>query len=291
MSEKNPFPDEDNTGHVWDDNLRELKNPPPRWWMIGFWASIAFIIGYGILYPMWPLASDHTKGILGWTQIQEYKEGVAEIESVRAEFEEKLKTMSADEILKDEGLADYTVASAKVLFGDNCAPCHGNGGAGNPGYPILADDDWLWGGSIAKIRESIINGRGKGAIIPAVGMPAHKGVLSDGEIDTLANYVVALSEGKTNESGKKLFMVKGCIGCHGLDGKGMAVLGSANLTDPIWRFEPSGVESARYTIEHGVNAANDPATRDAQMPAFKERLDNTTINKLAVYVYKFGGGK
>ena len=55
MSEHNPFPDEGNTGHIWDDNLRELDNPPPNWWMMAWYASIAFIIGYVVIYPAIPL--------------------------------------------------------------------------------------------------------------------------------------------------------------------------------------------------------------------------------------------
>ena len=51
MAEHNPFPGENNTGHFWDDNLRELANPPPRWWMIAFWASILWVVIYSILYP------------------------------------------------------------------------------------------------------------------------------------------------------------------------------------------------------------------------------------------------
>ena len=86
MAEQNPFPGENNTGHIWDDNLRELANPPPRWWMIAFWASVLWWIGYAILYPMWPIGQKPTPGILGWSQMQEYQEGVAEVEAVRAEY-------------------------------------------------------------------------------------------------------------------------------------------------------------------------------------------------------------
>ncbi|MCG8122348.1 MAG: cytochrome-c oxidase, cbb3-type subunit III, partial [Candidatus Thiodiazotropha taylori] len=66
MAENNPFPGENNTGHIWDDNLRELSNPPPRWWMIAFWASVIWWIAYGVLYPMWPVGQEPTQGIMGW---------------------------------------------------------------------------------------------------------------------------------------------------------------------------------------------------------------------------------
>ncbi len=285
MSEHNPFPDEGNTGHIWDDNLRELSNPPPNWWMMAWYASIAFIIGYVIIYPAIPLATTHTKGVTGWTAIGEYKAALAEVEAVRKPYEDKIAAMSAKEILADEDLSTYVEHSGKVLFGDNCAACHGTGGAGNPGYPVLADDDWLYGGTIEQILATITTGK-KGV------MTAHAASLSEAEVDTLANYVVGLSEGKTDDKGKALFQSKACFACHGMDAKGMAVLGSANLTDGIWRFdEEDKFASAKRTIAHGVNAPGDTLTRNAEMPKFDGNMSEADIKKMAVYVYKFGGGK
>ncbi len=285
MSENNPFPDEGNTGHIWDDNLRELSNPPPNWWMMAWYASIAFVIGYGLIYPMIPLANTFTKGLTGWTAISEFNEAVAEVEAMRKPNEDKIAAKTAKEILADDELSAYVEASGKVLFGDNCAACHATGGAGNDGYPVLADDDWLYGGTIEQIQATIANGR-KGM------MTAHAATLSEAEIDTLASYVVGLSEGKADEKGKALFQSKACFACHGMDAKGMAALGSANLTDGIWRFtEADQLASAKRTIAHGVNAAGDAETRNAEMPAFKDKLSEADIKKMAVYVYKFGGGK
>ncbi|MFK5986197.1 MAG: cytochrome-c oxidase, cbb3-type subunit III [Pseudomonadota bacterium] len=300
MSEQNPFPDEGNTGHIWDDNIRELANPVPNWWMMGWYASIAFIVGYLIIYPAIPMFNDYnkgqvveggiikggiTKGVTGWTAIGEFKAAMAEVEAIRKPYEDKIAAMSAKEILADADLSAYVEASGKVIFGDNCSACHGTGGAGNVGYPVLADDDWLAGGTIEQIQTTITNGR-KGM------MTAHAASLSAAEIDTLANYVVGLSEGKTDEAGKALFQSKACFACHGMDAKGMAALGSANLTDGIWRFnEADKLASAKHTITHGVNITTDPETRMAEMPSFKDKLPEADIKKMAVYVYKFGGGK
>lgn len=280
---KNPTKIED-TGHVWDDNLRELTNQPPKWWMNTLYLSAAFLVVYFILYPSIPLVDGWTKGILGWTQMKRLNETVTEIEAVRAPYENKLKGMSAAAILADDDLANYTVASAKVLFGDRCAPCHGTGGSGNPGYPILADDDWLYGGSIEKIQESITNGR-RGM------MPGFGAMLNEQQVDDLAKHLIAMSSGGEYAAGKELYMTQGCGGCHGMEGKGMQMMGSANLTDAIWRFAPGTEESVKYTIKFGVNAPGAKETRNAQMPSFAQQLSETDIKKLAVYVYKLGGGQ
>jgi cytochrome c oxidase cbb3-type subunit 3 len=307
MAENNPFPGENNTGHFWDDNLRELKNPPPRWWMIAFWASIAWWVAYSILYPMWPAlpgqaedGKEFTRGILGWSSIQEFEQGMAQVEAVRAKYEDQIAGMTAAEILDDPGLTQYTLASAKVLFGDYCSACHGSGGQGNPGYPVLADDAWLYGGSLAKITESITNGR-KGA------MTAHKDILTPEQVDTLARFTVELSEGgQGSEEAWKLYNEKGCVACHGQEGNGVlaelpngeiVTVGAANLTDSIWRFQPGGYESAKHTILYGVNQPGVEQTRDAVMPAFGPtgeldgKLADDQIKKLAVYVHSLGGGQ
>lgn len=284
MTDKsNPY-DAPDTGHVWDGNLRELTNPPPRWWTIAFHASWIFVVIYGILYPMVPLVSSHTKGVLGWTSIGEYKESVAELDVIRGPFEARIAALDPAAILADRELANYTDASAKVLFGDRCAPCHGTGGQGNPGYPVLADDDWLYGGDIATLVTSITQGRG--GI-----MPAHGARFSAQEIDDLVTFVAGLPAGRDHAAGRELFTGKGaCFACHGMDGKGNKAMGAVNLTDAIWRFSGTP-EAIRYTITHGVNDPSHPETRNAVMPAFGGTLEETEIKKLAVYVHRLGGGQ
>ncbi|MEN8170650.1 MAG: cytochrome-c oxidase, cbb3-type subunit III [Pseudomonadota bacterium] len=279
MSDKsNPY-DAPDTGHVWDETLRELTNQPPKWWMIGFYASLAIVVFYIIWYPAIPLVDSHTKGVAGWTAIKEYKEDLKSIEAKRSVYEDKLPGMSAAAILGDEELSTYVQRSAKVLFGDNCAACHGTEGAGNQGYPVLADNDWLFGGSIQAIEQSIIAGRNGN-------MPAH--TMSDDELNKLADAIIA-----GNPGSEPLFSAKGCFACHGADGKGMQALGAANLTDKIWRFAAADQrESVKHTIIHGINFPSDAQTRNAVMPKFGGgKLSDTEIKKLAVYVHKLGGGQ
>ncbi|HDK37733.1 MAG TPA: cytochrome-c oxidase, cbb3-type subunit III [Thiolapillus brandeum] len=269
------------TGHVWDDSLAELTNPPPKWWMLGLHASWILVVLYTLYYPSWPLVSSHFKGFAGWTSIGEFKKDMKEVEEVRAKYENKLPGMSAAAILADNELKNYVVRSAKVLFGDNCAACHGAGGAGNPGFPALVDDAWLYGGTIENIEATITTG--KKGMMPKMGGAQ----LTDAEIDKLAN---AIHNGTATK--EPLYAAKGCIGCHGPDGKGIAALGSANLTDKIWRFKAQDqLASIKTTIKHGVNDPSDPKTRNAEMPGWKGRLTDTQIKKLAVYVHALGGGQ
>lgn len=281
MSEENKFPGENNTGHIWDEDLRELSNDPPTWWTIGFHASWIFVIVYTLLYPSWPLINTHFKGLLGWTSIGEYHEDMASIKEVRAPFENKIKDMSASEILADQELSQYVNASGKVLFGDNCSACHGAGGQGNVGFPVLADDDWLFGGGIDDIQASITGGR-QGM------MPGHAAMLTDEQVNTLAQATI---DGNITEV--PAYMETGCVGCHGADGKGLSFMGSANLMDGIYRFTAQDqLESVKHTIKYGVNDPSHEQTRNAVMPAFGGgKLTDTEIKKLAVYVHKLGGGQ
>ncbi|VAW56686.1 Cytochrome c oxidase (cbb3-type) subunit CcoP [hydrothermal vent metagenome] len=279
--EENKFPGENNTGHIWDDDLRELDNDPPTWWTIGFHASWMFVILYTLLYPSWPMVNSHFKGLLGWTSLGEYHEALKAIENVRAPFEAKIKDMTAANILADEQLSKYVMASGKVLFGDNCAACHGAGGQGNIGFPVLVDDDWLYGGTITDIETTITGGR-QGM------MPGHAAMLDDAKVVSLATSIV---EGKIMEN--PAYMEAGCVGCHGADAKGLSFMGSANLTDGIYRFTSKNqLSSIKHTIKYGVNDASNPKSRNAVMPAFGNgKLTPSQIKKLAVYVHKLGGGK
>ena len=38
------------TGHVWDEDLVELNNPLPRWWLQLFYGTIAFSLIYMVLF-------------------------------------------------------------------------------------------------------------------------------------------------------------------------------------------------------------------------------------------------
>lgn len=286
MSEKHDVSGAPTTGHVWDEDLADFTNQPPKWWMLGLAASTLFVVIYWIYYPSVPIpmANTYFQGVGGWTAIKEMEADKGEVDAVRGKYEAKLKGMTPAAILADKDLSEYVKRSGKVLFGDNCAACHGQNGIGTRDKqglfaPILNDDDWLFGGKIDNIHESIVGGR-QGM------MMAHKDTLSAAEIDTLAKAVA-----QSQPTSTPLFAEKGCTACHGEDGKGNQAMGSANLADKVWRFD-SSVEGIKYTITYGVNSG-DPKARVAVMPNFKQagKLSDAEIKKLAVYVYAFGGGQ
>ena len=142
------------TGHEWD-GIKELNTPLPRWWIITFYACIVWAVGYWIVYPAWPLVSGYTSGVLHYSSRADVAVELANLEKIRGAKMVTLGAASLADIEKDPALLALARARGKAVFGDNCAPCHGSGAAGAKGYPNLNDDDWLWGGSLDQIMQTI----------------------------------------------------------------------------------------------------------------------------------------
>lgn len=275
------------TGHEWD-GIRELNTPLPKWWLNIFYATIVWSIGYFIVYPSWPLISSHTPGVLGWTSRGAVTADLEALQKQRAPMVSALDAASLADIARDEKLRGFAVAQGRAAFGDNCAPCHGSGGGGSPSFPNLNDDDWIWGGSLDAIRDTIAYGIRSGHDQARLGAPmpafGQTGMLKPAEISQLADHVRAMAglpteQGYEAAASGKLFAEQ-CASCHGDDGKGNQEFGAPNLTDKIWIF---GADKA--SIVDGIHRG-----RGSVMPAWTGRLDDTTIKALAVYVHGLGGG-
>jgi cytochrome c oxidase cbb3-type subunit 3 len=275
------------TGHEWD-GIAELNTPLPRWWLWTFYATIVWAIGYWILYPAWPMISSFTSGALGYTSRGQVATDLADLQKVRGAKGAALTQVSLADIEKDPELLAFAQAQGKAAFANNCAPCHGVGATGAKGYPNLNDDDWLWGGSLDEIKQTIEHGVRSGdakdheSAMPAFGK---NNMLKPIEIVAVANYVRSLSGLSTRPgvdlaAGKKIF-ADNCAACHGADGKGNRELGAPNLTDQIWLYGSSEGDLVE-TISN---------SRAGVMPAWVGRLDPATINALTVYVHTLGGGK
>ncbi|WP_315707016.1 MULTISPECIES: cytochrome-c oxidase, cbb3-type subunit III [unclassified Bradyrhizobium] len=275
------------TGHAWD-GIKELNTPLPRWWLITFYLTIVWAIGYWVVYPAWPLISTNTKGLLGYSSRAEVAVELANLEKIRGEKMAALATAPLADIEKDPALLALARARGKTVFGDNCAPCHGTGATGSKGFPNLNDDDWLWGGTLDQIEQTIRYGARSGNAKAHEGQMlafGKDGVLKPAEIIAVANYVRSLSglptrQGYDAAAGAKIF-AENCAACHGDNAKGNPELGAPNLTDKIWLY---GSDEATLieTITNG---------RAGVMPAWEGRLDPATIKAMAVYVHSLGGGK
>ena len=273
------------TGHEWD-GIRELNTPLPRWWLWTFYASIVWAVGYWIVYPAWPLLTTSTQGITGWHTRSAIVTDLGELKAQRGPMMDKLASASLADIAADPKLTDFARAVGRPAFADNCAPCHGAGGGGAKNYPNLNDDDWLWGGKLDDIAQTIRFGARSTDDKGRQGnMPPFASVLKANEISAVADFVRSLSGLSTEKGvdlalGKKVF-ADNCAVCHGPEGKGNRELGSPNLADKIWFYGPD-----KETIMLGVRNG-----RGGVMPAWSTRLPDSTIKALTIYVHSLGGGE
>jgi cytochrome c oxidase cbb3-type subunit III len=276
------------TGHEWD-GIRELNTPLPRWWLWLFYATILWAVGYWVVYPSWPLVSSYTKGAFRWQSRGAVVSDLDALKAQRGPMVEKLRSASLQEIASDPTLLDFARAQARPAFAENCAPCHGAGGGGGRGYPNLNDDEWIWGGNLDEIAQTIRHGvrsgeadARQGAAMPAFG---RDGILKRADVENVADYVRSLAGAAPDPkadltAGKKVFL-DNCAVCHGETGKGQRELGAPNLSDAIWLYG-ADKPSIADVVWNG---------RGGVMPAWAGRLDDVTIKALAVYVHSLGGGE
>lgn len=275
------------TGHEWD-GVKELNNPLPSWWLWVFYASILYAIGYAVLYPAIPTGGSYTKGLLGHSERLRVADELAAAKAAQSTYLTRIGDTELAMIREDPELLNFSLAGGRTVFADNCAGCHGSGATGGPGYPSLQDDDWIWGGSIEAIHQTVAHGirweadnDSRFSEMPRFGAD---GILTAPQISQVANYVLGLSgvphDAAEAQEGEALY-VENCVACHGEKGEGNQELGAPRLSDQIWLF--GGSKEAVI--------AQISAPRQGVMPAWTGRLDEATIKMLAVYVHSLGGGQ
>jgi cytochrome c oxidase cbb3-type subunit 3 len=285
--EKDEVSGTETTGHEWD-GIKELDTPLPNWWRWTFYATVIWGLGYTIAYPAWPLLTGATPGVLGYSSRQDVANEIAAAASTQAQWTERIRTTSLEDILKDEELLRFAKAGGAAAFRVSCVQCHGSGAAGFVGYPNLNDNDWLWGGTVDQIHQTITNGirftanaETRDSQMPAFG---DDGMLTGEQIGDVANFVVQLSGGQADQAaavrGAQVF-TDNCVACHGEKGEGNKELGAPNLADQISLY---GGDLAALTAQiakprHGV------------MPAWADKLDEVKVKELAVFVHALGGGE
>jgi cytochrome c oxidase cbb3-type subunit 3 len=242
-----------------------------------------------MVYPAWPLITGFTSGFAGYSSRGAVMAEMASVKARRAGEAAGLASASLTQIRNDPKMLAIALAQGKTAFGDNCAPCHGSGGAGAKGFPVLADDDWLWGNSLDEMVVTLTHGiraatddQTRSTMMPAFGKD---GILKRDEIAAVASHVRTLArlepaKGANPALGARIF-AENCAVCHGAEGKGDRTLGAPNLTDAIWLYG-SDVAAISATIHN---------PRNGVMPAWGDRLDPVTIKSLALYVQSLGGGR
>ncbi len=284
--EKDAISGRDTTGHEWD-GIKELDNPLPRWWLYIFYASIVYSLIYTVLYPAWPGLSGYTEGLLGFSQRAETAASVQAGIDQRAPMMEKIRAASLQQIRQDPEMLSFALNGGRVVFADNCATCHGAGGAGRPAFPVLADDDWLWGGRLEDIHQTIAYGvrsahdMSRQSLMPRFGADE---MLTPAQINDVAEYVLALNGRATDAAaaarGEPVF-AENCVACHLEGGKGNPEVGAKDLTNGIWLYGGDKASIVRMIWFSRTNS----------MPAWTDRFDAATLKILAVYVHALGGGQ
>ena len=288
--EKDALTGKETTGHDWD-GIRELNTPLPNWWLYTWYVCIAWAFALFVLYPAIPLWHSHTLGVLGYTSRNNLDASLKALQTERAPFFDKIKSASFADIEKNPDLRTVALIAGKSAFANNCAPCHGPAGSGRVGYPNLADDVWLWGGTLDQIQQTITYGVRSGHPDAHVSDMPHFGadnLLTQDDIKAVADYVFTLYGGHSKDAPAASTSVAAggnfgdnCAPCHGDKGQGNPDVGAPRLASATHLYGDD-----RATIVRQVTLP-----RQGVMPAWGGRLDEATIKSLALYVHSLGGGQ
>lgn len=161
--------------HNYDD-IHELDNPIPSWFMWLFYITVVFGVGYLVHYHL-----------LGSGKLQE-AEYTAEVEKAEKDYQVYLKTagdkINAETVTllsnKDE------IGKGAELFAKNCVACHGKVAEGTNIAPNLTDEYWIHGGGIKNVFKTITEG------VELKGMKSWKKDFSPVQIQQIASYVISL---------------------------------------------------------------------------------------------------
>ena len=256
------------TGHTWDNDIRELNNPLPRWWLHAFNLTIVFALIYLVLFP----GLGNFAGTLGWTQEGRYQGADAAAEAAQAEIFARYSGMTPQQLMADP----EAMGTGRRLFGQNCAMCHGSDGRGAYGFPNLTDSEWQWGSGHQNILTAINSGR-------QAAMPPWGDALGEDGVAEVTEYVMQISGNEVSEqlasAGAQKYTMF-CVACHGADGKGNPILGAPDLTNDVWLYAGN-----RETIAEGLVLG-----RNGNMPAFGDQLSEQRRNILAAYVMSLSEG-
>ena len=121
--------DDNSTGHVWDEDLREMNNPLPRWWM---WLFVHHHRLRARLPGAVSRASAASPGSLGWTSARRVRGRAGQGgDATWRRCTPRTPRMPAETLASDP----QAMAIGERLFLNNCAQCHGSDARGSKGFP------------------------------------------------------------------------------------------------------------------------------------------------------------
>ena len=225
-----PIPTTENgtTGHMWaHGTISEGVEKLPKWWI----AMSVLFLGFGIVYFVLYPGFGHFAGTLDWSSAGAVAQEQARNDERQADMNARIQAQSITALAGDR----QVVGVGGVLFGDNCAACHGENARGNQaiGAPNLTDDAWLYGVDDESLHETLVEGR-QGA------MPALATAMGEDGTHQVAAYVYQLNGRDCapglGRAGKDQFQTY-CAACHSADTRQSAW--APDLTDDAWLW-PSG---------------------------------------------------
>lgn len=165
------------------DGIKELDNVLPPWWLAGFYITIAISIFY---YTQVFFNSEK------YSQTEEFAtevaEGKAAVEQYKNDHPELFNTDNIVAFTDAENLA----VGKELFTSKTCTICHLGDLGGSIG-PNLTDENWILGGGVKNIFNTISKG-GR----PGKGMIAWEGTLSRLERQQLSSYIISMQGTQPN---------------------------------------------------------------------------------------------
>jgi len=157
------------------DGIQEYDNPLPRWWLYGFYFTIAIALVYSVIYPsLW-----FWGGTSHWTSAGQFDQQMAAA-PIAAPKTAQIDPAKVVADSRDKAV----VAEGRAIYATNCAVCHGDRAEGKIG-PCLTDSKWLYGNTAEDIVVTIRDGRPRG-------MPTWRKTMSPDKIEKVSAYVYSL---------------------------------------------------------------------------------------------------
>lgn len=161
------------------DGIKEFDNPLPRWWLLTFYGTVVFSLGYWFFYHSLAAGDLPMKAYA-----QELARAAAEEDARLAQLEREGKGVTEERLWALSRDADAR-AQGEAIFRQNCVACHGDQGQGKSA-PNLTDAYWLHGGKAKDLYRTVADG------VPEKYMPTWKLALGPSKVQQVVGYVLSL---------------------------------------------------------------------------------------------------